>query len=749
MGMLEPLTTNFSIIGNGLQTLKKIQESYDRLQNVFKKTDTQSNNAFKNMTGQAKKFFKYVENGAVKVGNAFSKMAARSNLDFKALNAKRTGGIASKAFGLAAGIGLTIGLGGAIQQYKQFDDTMLQSKAIVGATREEYALLRKGATDLGRTTRFTANQVAEAQKYQAIAGWRTNQILEATPAILNLAAASGEDLARVSDIVTDSMSAFGWKAKEAAYFSDILTKAATSTNTTVGLMGESFKYVAPQASVLKESVQDTATYLGILANNGIKGSMAGTSLNEVFSSLINRTPKANKLLKELGIRVEDSEGNFRGLMAILPELNKSLEGYGTAKRGSILGQIFGERGGRAINTLLKTSNKELTSLRKTITDSEGAASRLAKTMNSGIGGALDNAKSALEGFSIDFVEYFQDDLIKALNKFSGFLNELAPKMKTAFDKIRTFWGEHKDLIISLVAGFITAKLAFDGFIGVMAKVAALKEAVVVLKGVGLALGLATWQVSLIIVGIAALTAGFVYLYRKTEWFPKFLSELGKSISFVFKAIMMLGEGMIKFLFFPIKMCITLYKDLFNYLMDWTDWFPALIDGFKTTMQFLGKFVLAVIEAFLRPFNWVKEMLGKLFGDTEWYRKLFGGEELKVTKKEEKRIEYVYGDRVGNRMLNNLSLYKGDTLDDRLPKQETNFKNIGRFNQSKIDSKFETGGSFKAQDKEIKHLKTKNTTQKIDNRTTTNIFNISGDNPSAVRKEIEDYMKEKEIREGEI
>lgn len=749
MGMLEPLTTSFNIAGSGFETLKKIQSSYERLQNVFKRTETQSSGVFKNMGKQATKFFKYVENGAVRVGNAFSKMAARSNLDFKSLNSRKSGSMVSKAVGLAAGIGLTFGISGAIQQYKQFDDTMLQSKAIVGATTEEYALLRKGATDLGRTTRFTAVQVAEAQKYQAIAGWRTNQILEATPAILNLAAAAGEDLARVSDIVTDSMSAFGWKAKEAAYFTDILTKAATSTNTTVGLMGESFKYVAPQASTLKESVQDTATYLGILANNGIKGSMAGTSLNEVFSSLINTSAKADKLLKGLGIKTKDANGDFRGLMTILPELQKSLEGFGTAERGAILGQIFGERGGRAINLLLKTSNKELMELRKTITDSEGAASRLAKTMNSGLGGAIDNAKSALEGFALDFVEYFQDDLIKGLNKFSNFLNELAPKIKNAFDRIKEFWGEHKDLIISLAGGFLAAKVAFGGFISVMAKVTVLKKAIVVLKGIGLALGLTTWQVALIVVGIAALTAGFIYLYRKTEWFPKFLSDVWEFTKFVTKAFIMLGEVFINSFIFPLKFGLP-------FLNEFLDFFPSFENVFKKVFEMIGKYALKIIELSFKPFKALKSLLKKFFGDTEWYQKLFGDGEFRVTTKEEKERN----DKTGDRMLNNLMLNnkalapKNDNVDFKRMERVT-FNGEDRLKKNMVlnpQVKIQIPEE-KPQDKEkqpeIKYVKEKIVTEKNDNSQHYYYFTVTGENPENTAKSIEEYLKEREIRRGEL
>lgn len=443
--MIKPLTTMFSIGGTGLSALKQIQKGYESLKASFKTVESGAKNSFAKMGTYANGFFAKMKAGVVRIGTGFKTMFARSALGFKNF----FGGAMGK-IGLAAGaLGVGMGFGSAISEYKAFDDVMLQNKAISKATEEQYISLRNQAKELGRTTRFTAEQVGLAQKYQAVAGWEVNEILKATPPIMNLAAASGEDLATVSDILTDSMTAFKWSAKDAAKFSDILAATATTTNTNISMLGESFKYVSPMASALGVSVESTATYLGLMANAGIKGSMAGTSLNQVFSSLLNPTKEVNGLLSNLGVKLTDTQGNFTGLESVIESLRSGLNGLSDFQQASILNKIFGERGGRAILTILKSTKEQTQELFKTIKNSQGATKKMADIMNSGFGGALDRLKSSASGLKIELMEVLSKPLAKWFDSSASKMDSWASKIKPLSEDLAKFWSSNKEAIIGI------------------------------------------------------------------------------------------------------------------------------------------------------------------------------------------------------------------------------------------------------------------------------------------------------------
>lgn len=449
--MLEPLTTSFNIVGSGLSALKQIQDSYNRLKSSFKTTEVESKNSFGKMKTYANSFFNTMQRGVVKVGTGFKTMMARSALSFKNF----MGSFLGKALLIGSILGVGIGVGSMINEYRQFDDIMLQTKAIAGATETQYVSLREQAKELGRTTRFEAFQVAEAQKYQAVAGWKVNEILKATPAIMDLAAASGENLGTVSDIVTDSMTAFKWAAKDAAKFTDILAATATSTNTNISMLGESFKYVSPMASALGESVESTATYLGMLANAGIKGSMAGTSLNQVFSSLLNPTDEVNASLYRMGVNLKDSKGNFVGLQSIFKSLRAGLKGMGEFEQAATLNKIFGERGGRAVLTILKSTNEEFNSLFSKIKNSEGATKKMADIMNSGFGGAMDRFKSSASGLKLEIMEIISKPMAKWFDSSAKKMDDWTKKINPLFKQISGFVEENKAglMIVGTIIGF--------------------------------------------------------------------------------------------------------------------------------------------------------------------------------------------------------------------------------------------------------------------------------------------------------
>lgn len=205
----------------------------------------------------------------------------------------------------------------AVKYASDFDSAMSKVQAISGANAEEMAMLEEKARAMGSQTKFSASESAEALSYMAMAGWKTEQMLNGLDGIMHLAAASGEELATTSDIVTDALTAFGLTAEDSARFADVLAAAATNSNTNVSMLGESFKYAAAPAGTLGYTAEDTALALGLMANNGIKADMAGTSLRNLFNRMAKPTKESQAAIDQLGLALYDSEGkmySFREVM---------------------------------------------------------------------------------------------------------------------------------------------------------------------------------------------------------------------------------------------------------------------------------------------------------------------------------------------------------------------------------------------------------------------------------------------------
>ena len=196
-------------------------------------------------------------------------------------------------------VGLTtpiIGAGvAAVKTTADFDKSMSQVKAVSGATGKDFDALRAKAREMGATTKFSASDAADAMNYMAMAGWKSNDMLGGISGIMDLAAASGEDLATTSDIVTDALTAFGKSADDSGHLADVMAAASSNANTNVSMLGESFKYVAPVAGAMKYSMEDTSIALGLMANAGIKASQGGTSLRTVLTNLAKPTDEMAKL----------------------------------------------------------------------------------------------------------------------------------------------------------------------------------------------------------------------------------------------------------------------------------------------------------------------------------------------------------------------------------------------------------------------------------------------------------------------
>lgn len=242
----------------------------------------------------------------------------------------------------------------AIKTGKDFDAGMSQVKAVSKATGSDFDLIRDRAMEMGEKTRYSASEVSDAMYYMGLAGWDAQQIYSGIPGVLALGAASGEDLARVSDIVTDSLTAFGKGAEDTSEFVNVLAEATRSSNTDVDQMGEAFKYVAPVAGAFGYSIQDVAVMLGIFANAGVKGSQAGTGMRQALNALINPSDKAAAQMEKFGVSLFNTDGTTKDLMTVMQELRGTFGGLAidiTDANGEVMtGEQIMEKYGHALPT---------------------------------------------------------------------------------------------------------------------------------------------------------------------------------------------------------------------------------------------------------------------------------------------------------------------------------------------------------------------------------------------------------------
>ncbi len=373
---------------------------------------------------------------------------------------------------VGAVLGISVGLKDTIDTYKDFEAAMSQVKAVSGATGSEFDKLTAKAKEMGATTKFTATQSAEAFNYMAMAGWDSQQMLDGIEGILNLAAASGEDLGTTSDIVTDALTAFGLKAGDAAHFSDVLAQSAASANTNVSMMGESFKYVAPIAGAMKYSVEDTSLALGLMANASVKGSMAGTSLKTALANMAAPTDKMATAMKKYGISLTDSNGNMKTLKGVLDNLRSSLGGLSETEKTAAASTIFGKEAMSGMLAIINATESDYNKLADSINNADGAASRMSDTMLDNLEGSITLLQSAMDGVKISFGERLSpyvrgiaDWLTDQMPNIEQGLNEMMDWVDTKVDRMKRKFKEMTQSDEWQNADFFgKVKIAWDDFI---------------------------------------------------------------------------------------------------------------------------------------------------------------------------------------------------------------------------------------------------------------------------------------------
>lgn len=313
-----------------------------------------------------------------------------------------------------------------------FEAAMSQVGAVSGASVSELEALTEKAKEMGATTKFTATESAEALNYMAMAGWKTEDMLSGIDGVINLAAASGEELGTVSDIVTDALTAFGLAAKDSAHFADVLAAASANSNTNVAMMGETFSYAAPIAGALGYSIEDTAVAIGIMANSGIKASQAGTALRTIMTNLSGDVEIAGDNIGKVTIATTNADGSMREFSDIIADLRTAFAGLTESEKTSTAESIAGKYAMSGFLSLMNAGEQDVVKLTAAIENCNGAASSMADTMQNNLKGSVTIMQSALEVLGISLYEKFDGGLKDAVEILTEGIGQLDENIKGGY-----------------------------------------------------------------------------------------------------------------------------------------------------------------------------------------------------------------------------------------------------------------------------------------------------------------------------
>ena len=389
--------------------------------------------------------------------------------------------------------GVSLGLTDTINTQKDFEAAMSQVQATSGADADDMERLTKKAEEMGATAKFTASDSAEAMNYMAMAGWKTEDMLDGITGIMNLAAAANEDLGTTSDIVTDALTAFGLSASDSGHFADVLAQASANANTNVSMLGESFKYVAPVAGAMKYSVEDVSLALGLMANASVKGSQAGTSLKTSIANMAAPTDKMQGAMDKYGISLTKRNGEMKSFKEVLDMLRANLGGLSETEQTAAASTIFGKEAMAGMLAIINASTEDYEKLTQAIYNADGATEKMANTQLDNLSGSITLLQSAVDGVKISFGKRLNPyvrsvaegltaampDIEAALSDFMDFVDrkydvmqakmqkltasdewqnaDFGGRMKLAWDEIisepfKEWWGSTGKSIVSNIAG---------------------------------------------------------------------------------------------------------------------------------------------------------------------------------------------------------------------------------------------------------------------------------------------------------
>ena len=428
----------------------------------------------------------------------------------------------------------------AVKTAADFDSAMSKVAAVSGATGDELDALRDKAREMGAKTKFSASEAADAMNYMAMAGWKTGDMLEGIEGIMNLAAASGEDLATTSDIVTDALTAFGLTAADSGHFADVLAAASSNANTNVSMMGETFKYCAPVAGSLGFSCEDTAQAIGLMANSGIKGSQSGTALRAIMTALAGDVKFCGDAFGEMEIATTNQDGSMRELNDILADCRVAFAQMSESEQASAAQALVGKNAMSGFLALMNAAPADIQKLEGAISTCSdeidgynGVTEKMAAVMQDNLGGQLTILKSQLQELAISFGEILMPAIRSIVSRIQGLIdkfNALSPATKETIVKValvaaalgpllvvvgKTMVGVGKlmQLVANLPTIIANAKAAFTSFGAVIGGISAPVVAVIAV--------------------VAALVAAFMHLWNTNEDFKNNILGIWEQIKSTF------------------------------------------------------------------------------------------------------------------------------------------------------------------------------------------------------------------------
>ena len=527
------------------------------------------------------------------------------------------------------------GLGAAaVKTAADFDTSMSKVAAVSGATGDDLDALRDKAREMGAKTKFSASEAADAMNYMAMAGWKTGDMLEGIEGIMNLAAASGEDLATTSDIVTDALTAFGLTAQDSGHFADILAAASSNANTNVAMMGETFKYCAPIAGALGFSAEDTAEAIGLMANAGIKSTQAGTALRTIMNNLSGEVKITGAALGEVTIATTNADGSMRDLSDILSDCRGAFSQLSESEQAAAAEALVGKNAMSGFLALMNAGEGDIEKLSSAIDscsdtfvktvdgaiipmsqaleegvewieEYNGVSEKMAAVMQDNLGGQLTILKSQIQELAISFGEMLTPAIRAIVSRVQAFvdkLNGMSESQRKAVLTIGLIIAALGPLLVILGTVISKVGVAMQGFVklttGVKKLGVAVKAGTGIFGKLGAALGGISAPVLAVIAVIAVLVAAFKHLWDTNEEFRNAITAIWNGIVSKIQAFCQGIVDRLNALGFEFGSIVDVLKSLWDGLCQFLA--PVFEAAFSVVSTVLGS-VLNVITGLLDVF----------------------------------------------------------------------------------------------------------------------------------------------------
>lgn len=428
----------------------------------------------------------------------------------------------------------------AVKTAADFDAAMSKVAAVSGATGEDLDALRDKAREMGAKTKFSASEAADAMNYMAMAGWKTGDMLEGIEGIMNLAAASGEDLATTSDIVTDALTAFGMSADDSSHFADVLAAASSNANTNVSMMGETFKYCAPVAGALGFSCEDTAQAIGLMANSGIKSTQAGTALRTIMNTLAGDVKICGDSIGEVEIATTNADGSMRDLNDILADCRSAFSQLSESEQASAAQALVGKNAMSGFLALMNAAPSDIQKLEGAISTCSdeidgynGVTAKMAAVMQDNLGGQLTILKSQLQELAIFFGEILMPAIRSIVSRIQGLIdkfNALSPATKETIVKVALVAAALGPLLVVVGKTMVGVGKLMQFISNLPTIIAGAKAA---FSSFGAVIGGISAPVVAVIAVVAALVAAFVHLWKTNDEFRAKITAIWEQIKSIF------------------------------------------------------------------------------------------------------------------------------------------------------------------------------------------------------------------------